>query len=73
MRLQRRVTAAEKAYKEAMDQLSRLQESTQPQLTTDQTEQLGSFLPPPSPPLDDFAIARLQLDLRPPSPLPDAG
>jgi len=48
MRLQRRVSAAEKAHKEAMAELKRLQTTLQPAETTDETQQLGSFRTTPS-------------------------
>ena len=44
MRLERRIRAAEKAHKEAMAELQRLQQVAQPQETTSETEQLASFL-----------------------------
>ena len=60
MRLQRRVNAAEKAYKEAMAELTRLQEASQPQQTKDETPQLASFLNNGSEALDEFAFAQMQ-------------
>lgn len=48
VRLQRRITAAEKAYKEAMAELRRLQHTAQPQQTATETPQLASFLNTPS-------------------------
>jgi hypothetical protein len=47
MRLQRRITAAEKAYKEAMAELTRLRMLSQPKETATKTEELGSFLTTP--------------------------
>jgi len=44
MRLQRRVSAAEKAYKEAMGELDRLQASSEPQQIKEETAKLASFL-----------------------------
>ncbi len=48
MRLQRRITLAEKAYKDAKAELERLEALPQPEETTVKTQQLGSFLTPPS-------------------------
>jgi len=47
MRLQRRITAAEKSHKEAMAELRRLQQLPQPQEIKAQTQQLASFRTPP--------------------------
>src|ERR1700722_10211271 len=44
MRLQRRVSAAEKAYKEAMVELDRLQASPEAEQMKEETTKLGSFL-----------------------------
>ena len=64
MRLQRRVTAAEKAYKEAMAELTRLQQAAQPQQSADSIPQLASFLNSGSEALDDFAITQMQRALQ---------
>ena len=47
MRLQRRITAAEKSHKEAMAELKRLQQASQPQETKPETQQMASLLPIP--------------------------
>jgi len=60
MRLQRRITAAEKAYKEAMAELTRLQPPPQPEAIKPQTPQLGSFLNTGSDALDDLAMAQME-------------
>ena len=44
LRLQRRITAAEKAYKEAIAEITRLQPPPEPQQTEEKTPQLASFL-----------------------------
>lgn len=46
MRLQRRIHAAEKAYKEAMAELRRLRDAAQPEQTAGETGELASFLTP---------------------------
>jgi hypothetical protein len=65
MRLQRRVTAAERAYKDAMTELTRLQELSQPQQTTTEIPQLAPFRT--SPPADPAPAVTC-----PPSPLAGA-
>jgi hypothetical protein len=45
MRLQRRITAAEKAHQEAVAELQRLRRLSQPQETKAETPELASFLP----------------------------
>ncbi len=47
MRFQRRITLAEKSGKEARAELDRLKALRQPQQTTTETQQLGSFLTTP--------------------------
>ena len=44
MRLQRRLSTIEKSYKDAYDELTRLQAARQPKETTAQTPELASFL-----------------------------
>ena len=71
MRLQRRITAAEKAYKEAMAELKRLQAPAQPKETKAKTEQLASFLTPPQKPPTPGPILRKMIDsLRPELAIP---
>ena len=50
MRLQRRITAAEKAHQEAAAELQRLQRLSQPQETKAETQKLASFLTAPAEP-----------------------
>jgi hypothetical protein len=64
MRLQRRVTLTERSYKDAAAELQCLQAARQttpvdpqPELTTEQTAQLGSFLTIPSPPIPESPLA----------------
>ncbi|HJT86727.1 MAG TPA: hypothetical protein VJ732_02700, partial [Bryobacteraceae bacterium] len=44
MRLQRRLSTIEKSYKDAYDELTRLQAARQPKETTPETPEMGSFL-----------------------------
>ena len=60
MRLHRRVTAADKAYKEAMAQLSRLLPAPEPQQTKENMAQLASFLNSGSEALADFAVNQVE-------------
>jgi DNA segregation ATPase FtsK/SpoIIIE-like protein len=53
MRLERRMRAAEKAYKDSKTALERLQQAPQPQQTTAETQQLASFLTSPAPALPE--------------------
>ncbi len=46
MRLRRSITTVEKAYKEAMEELIRLQQAAEPAASPDPVPQLGSFLNP---------------------------
>ena len=65
MRLWRRVSAAEKAQKEAMAELKRLQQLPQPEETATETEEMGSFLTTPiNPDMGDLEFAQLELLLR---------
>ena len=65
MRFQRRITLAEKSAKEAKAELDRLKALRQPQQTTTETQQLGSFLTPIlSDNPTDLEIAQLDLFLR---------
>ena len=60
MRLQRRITAAEKSRKEAMAELKRLQQPSQPQETKAETQQMASLLPfPLTEDMGDLQIAQL--------------
>ena len=66
MRFQRRITLAEKSGKEARAELDRLKALRQPQQTTTETQQLGSFLTTPiNPDMGDLEFAQLE---RPPAP-----
>jgi hypothetical protein len=66
MRLQCRITAAEKAHKEAMAELTRLRQLSQPKETATKTEELGSFLTGPiHPAMEDLELAQLDLILSP--------
>ena len=65
MRFQRRINLAEKSGKEARAELDRLKALRQPQQTTTETQQLGSFLTPIlSDNPTDLEIAQLDLFLR---------
>ena len=71
MRLQRRITAADKALKEAKVELQRLKALPQTKETTVEVEQMGSFLTPPlSDPPASSEIAQMDLALR--QKLPDS-
>ena len=65
MRLHRCILAAEKAYQNAMTELERLLQASEPQPATGQNAQLASFLKPVSCPPADFP--------RTPPPTPSAG
>jgi hypothetical protein len=61
MRFQRRITLAEKSGKEARAELDRLKALRQPQQTTTETQQLGSFLTTPiNPGMGDLEFAQLE-------------
>src|ERR1017187_1785484 len=65
MRLQRRITAAERAAEKAKAELQRLKLAAQAQQTTTETPQMGSFLKPTlSDPPTDFEVAQLDLYIR---------
>ena len=64
MRLHRRLTVAEKAYKEAMTQLTRSLPPSEPQQKKEKIEQLASFLTSDSEPLTDFAMSQMMRALK---------
>ncbi len=61
MRFQRRILLAEKSAKEAKAELDRLKALRQPQQTTAETQQMGSFLTTPiNPDMGDLELAQLE-------------
>ncbi len=60
MRLQRRINAAEKSYRDAMAELTRLRQATQTTGTEDEISQMASFLNSGSEALADFALAQME-------------
>jgi hypothetical protein len=76
MRLRRTIVAVEKAYTEAMQELTRLQQASEPVPTADSVSQLASFLNSGSDALSDFAMAQMERAFRDggaASPPPQAG